>query len=79
MDLFKVASELFEDETVKTFILANIWFAGWAPDYEKMGDLVPTSIGISNHMYLPVGGTAQLGHTLGEDRSSSRRQDLSEL
>jgi phytoene dehydrogenase-like protein len=65
MDLFEVADELFEDETVKAFILANIWFAGWAPDYERMGDLVPTFIGISNHMHLPVGGTSQLGHTLG--------------
>jgi phytoene dehydrogenase-like protein len=63
-DLFQVADELFEDETIKSFILANIWFAGWAPDYEKMGDLVPTFIGIANHMYLPVGGTAQLAHTL---------------
>ncbi len=65
MDLFQAADELFEDETLKTFILANIWFAGWAPDYEKMGDLVPTFIGLATHMYLPVRGTAELAHTLG--------------
>ena len=64
MTPFEVADEIFEDETVKTFILANIWFAGWAPDYENMGDLVPTFIGLCNHMYLPSGGTARLAHTL---------------
>jgi len=64
MSLFEVADELFEDETVKTFILANIWFAGWAPDYERMGDLVPMFLGLCNHVYLPVGGTYQLAHTL---------------
>ena len=64
MTPFEVADDLFEDETVKTFILANIWFAGWAPDYESMGDLVPTFLGLCNHMYLPGGGTIQLSHTL---------------
>ena len=64
MTPFEVADELFEDETIKTFILANIWFAGWAPDYEKMGDLVPTFLGLCNHMYLPGGGTIQLAYTL---------------
>ena len=64
MSLFEAADDIFEDETVKTFILANIWFAGWPPDYEKMGDLVPTFLGLCNHMYLPRGGTSRLAHTL---------------
>ncbi len=64
MSLFEVADDLFENETVKTFILANIWFAGWSPDYQKMGDLVPTFLGLCNHMYLPKGGTYRLAQTL---------------
>ena len=28
MSLFEAADDIFEDETVKTFILANIWFEG---------------------------------------------------
>ena len=64
MSLFETADDLFENETVKTFILANIWFAGWPPDYEKMGDLVPMFLGLCNHMYLPRGGTYRLAQTL---------------
>jgi phytoene dehydrogenase-like protein len=64
MDLFEAADDLFENETIKTFILANIWFAGWPPDYQKMGDLVPTFLGLCNHMYLPRGGTFRLAQTL---------------
>jgi len=64
MSLFEAADDLFEDETVKTFILANIWFAGWPPDFKKMGDLVPTFLGLCNHMYLPRGGTYRLAQTL---------------
>jgi phytoene dehydrogenase-like protein len=64
MTPFEVADEIWEDETIKTFILANIWFAGWAPDYERMGFLIPVFLGLCNHMYLPSGGTAMLAHTL---------------
>ena len=64
MSLFETADDIFENETIKTFVLANIWFAGWPPDYEKMGDLVPTFLGLCNHMYLPRGGTVRLAQTL---------------
>ena len=61
---FEVADELFEDEIVKTFILANIWFAGWAPNYEGFGDFVPLFAGICNHLYMPKRGSHYLADVL---------------
>ena len=29
-----------------------------------MGDLIPTFLGLCNHMYLPIGGTVRLAQTL---------------
>lgn len=64
MTPFDVADAIFENETIKTFILANIWFAGWAPDYAGFGDYVPFFTGICDHMYLAEGGSHKVAHVL---------------
>ena len=64
MTPFEVADALFENEAIKTFILANIWFAGWAPDNAGFGDYVPFFAGICDHTYLAEGGSHKVAHTL---------------